>query len=160
MDSNFVGLDLPGAEVPLAPGALQTDGAHKTALLEHAFDASSHAWLANIVMRLQPLRSTVASNICAVAAKHKGPVGDLDQRVSAALGHLLLQVSQAVCQTEIVLLQGMQLGVVREETVLRLEQLCVDFGNRGSDLVEVSNAERSLSDLLGSIDGCDSSRNQ
>jgi hypothetical protein len=150
MNSGPERLGLPCVESFFAAGALQADSAVKAVLLEHAFDPLCHAWLADVMQRLAPMRDFVAKNYAIVALKHKLFVGNLDQRVSTALGNFLLRFSQAVCHAEVLLLKGMQPGVVREETVLRLEQLVVDLAHRKSDLIEVSKTDGSLFDVSGS----------
>lgn len=149
MDSNIEGFALPGGEPLLAGGAFQADSAVERVLLQHRFDPLCEAWLTDVVHRLLPLRDFVARNYAGVALKSKSPVGDLDQRVSSALGNLLLQFSQAVCHAEVVLLEGMQLGVVREETVLCLEQLVVDLTHRQSKLIEVSKPDSGFPNVPG-----------
>ena len=144
----------------LADSALQTDRTIEAVLLQHAFDPLVHARLADVVERLAPIRTLVAEVYGNIASKNKSSIRNLEQRVTTPVCQLLLQLSQAICQIEIVLLEGMQLGVVREQTVLCLEQLVVDLAHNRSHLTEVPKAQSSFANLSGCSDGCSGCSNK
>lgn len=57
--------------------------------------------------------------------------GEGEQRIAVALCQGFFQFSQLLAGLEVLLLESQQLGVVREEAVLGLEQLVVELGDRG-----------------------------
>ena len=146
-------LCLPSAEQLLTDGAFETDSSKERVLSEHRFDPFTKTWLTQVVMGLSGIKRLAAGEVFALLeGQHKDPVTDLDQRVATALRQLLLQLSQAVCHAEILLLEGMELGVVSEETILRLEQKLIDCRHFGCDLVKVPDCDSGLSEIPGGTD--------
>lgn len=128
-------------------GAVE-DAAHKYGPLA----ANVEARLADVVWRLQVLwvlgPAQMWGEVCPRAQdEHMG--GDLEKRVLAVLGEGFFRFSQFLAGCEYLLLEGEEFGVVREETVLRLEQLLVDLGNGCGKGVEVPNANGGASEVSG-----------
>ena len=149
-----VGFALAGVEPLLAEWTLKADGPAEVVFLQNRLDALGEAWLADVVVRLRDMSRIAGGELyLRVDAKHKGPIGNLDQRVATAIRKFLLQFSQSVCHAEVLLLESLELGVVSEETVLRLEQLVVDRRNRGGEGIEVAQRQGGLADIPGSANG-------
>lgn len=77
---------------------------------------------------------------------------DLDKRVAATVEDGFFEFSQFLAGLEVFVLKLEQLRVVGEQPLLSLEQLRVEVHNGPRKLIEISNAQRGLSELLGSSD--------
>lgn len=106
--------------------------------LEDGFDPLVKARLTQVVKNLR-------GDWIAHVATHWGDihpigvhaVGDFDKRIAAALSEGFLCFSQFLCCFELFLLESEKLGIVTEESVLRLEKFIIEFCNNRCNLVEV-----------------------
>lgn len=121
--------------------------------VEYRLDPLIEARLTDIVLRLR-------SSWIAGPAQLWGDIypirmellGDGEKRIATALFQGFFQFSQLLAGLEVLLLQSQQLGVVRKEALLGLEQLIVDLADGNGDLVEVAQGDRSPGNFLGSGD--------
>lgn len=72
---------------------------------------------------------------------------ELDKRVTTALREGFFKFSQLLCGLEVILLQGHQFGVVREETLLGLEKLFVHADDDFVQFVGVADLDCRFSDV-------------
>jgi hypothetical protein len=79
----------------------------------------------------------------------KVPLGDLDKRVAVELRDGFLQFSQLLAGFEILRLELEHGGVVREQSVLGLEQLFVQGRHTFGDEVEVADPDHGLGHVAG-----------
>ena len=153
MRSPVVGLDLPGAEFRFANHASQTDRAVETGFLKNGLDPLVQARLTQVVQRLREgWVAEFAPFWGQIRPINEDSVGDLEKRVSATLRLGFFEFSQFLDRFVVLFLELQQLGVVREKTLLGLEQLVVELGNRRCDLIEISHSKRCLTELLCGID--------
>lgn len=76
---------------------------------------------------------------------------ELEKRALATLGEGFSRFSQFLAGFEYFVLQGKELGIVGEEAVLGLEYLLVHLGDNPGELIEVVQANSSLSNVSGGI---------
>lgn len=85
-----------------------------------------------------------AKNWASICAVDEMARGELEKRVTTALRQGFFQFSQLLCGLEVLLLQSQQFGVVREQTLLGIEQLFVHRDDHLSELVAVADSHGSL----------------
>lgn len=148
--------DFSGADVRLAKRALEVDSPKVRGVLDQdgADALGLHARLTSVVdglvamngdlvlpmlRRLEPIREVAST--------------EFDKFVSTTLLQTLFEFSQFVQYLEMLRLEFEHLGLCRENTLLRLQQLAVQFGNRGGDLIEVAQFYQRCSKVLCGLDG-------
>ncbi|WP_157128485.1 hypothetical protein [Cupriavidus sp. USMAA2-4] len=81
-------------------------------------------------------------------------MSDLEKRIATAIEQGFLQFSQLLAGLEVILLEGEKLGVVREESILGLEQLFVHLTDDRRELVGVPDPNGGPADVLRDGDCC------
>lgn len=158
--------DSPPLDVASADDG-RTDGAPKVVItiglpeLENNFSPIVEARLADVMRRLRSawlagpaLCWGDVHSVCPLATT------DVDKRVSTALRDGFFSFSQFLCGLEQLLLEFKQLGVVREQSILSLEQLIVHPRNLCGDEIPVAHSESTTSNVFGSFDRGDCSRDE
>ncbi|CAG2129254.1 hypothetical protein LMG26411_00145 [Cupriavidus numazuensis] len=90
------------------------------------------------------------SGICAI---DMAAGTELEKRIATALRYGFFHYAQLLCGLEVLLLQLEELGVVREQTVLGLEELFVHPTDDVRELVCIAESNGGLPDVLGDADG-------
>lgn len=157
MESQGVGLDFPGREALLANRAVKGDSPIKAAPLQHRLGSDSiETALAEVMHRFRPLWISFGTDFyAALQPINKDSFREFDQGISNALIGGLFEFTGLLLTVGELLLKSQQLEVVREESALGLEQLVVELGNDWRDLVEISDAKRGRSQVLGERNGTD-----
>ena len=105
--------------------------------LEDGFDPLIKARLAQVVKNLRgDWIAHIATHWGDIHPICEHAVGDLDKRVVSSLRDGFLCFSQFLCNFELFLLESEKLGVVPEESVLRLEKFIIEFRNNRRNLIE------------------------
>ena len=144
-----------GGNIPLAQRANVVAQSAQFDQAQHTLDPLVEARLTKVV---QGLRESWIAHMARfwgdIHPIDKVASGQLEKRIATTLSDGFFQFSQFLCGFEVLTLQLRELGVVREQTVLGLEQLLVDLAHRNGDLIEISKAHRRLSQLLCCRDCC------
>lgn len=141
----------------VADAAFQPSGrAHVFGGLERSFEPLAlEAGLTEVLGRIE-------RNWADFSARHGGSIAlirtiaaaDLDQRVFAPVVESLLEFSKLLQIIKVLLLQNQELGIVGEETVLRLQKLVLDLTYDCGQVIEVTNAHGGLRHFLSEADRC------
>lgn len=110
----------------------------KTEPLQNDLSAFTKAWLANVVIRHKDIGNVFVSLSC------ERPVSatEFDKRVIKLVDRFRFQTAQSLSEIEILLLELLQLNVVTEERMLRLEKQLLNFNNfsiRNGGIPDVCN---------------------
>lgn len=128
---------------------------------EHGFDPLVEAKLAQVVQRLRAAWLAGPALLWDdIHPIHKVARSELEKRIAGTLAGGFAQFSQLLCGFEVLLLQLQQLRVVREQTLLGIEQLGVQLGDGVGHQVEIAHAQRRLAQALCGCQCADGGRNQ
>lgn len=155
-----VGDVLSGPVLGVADVAIQSDVTDTVRPLENGLDPLVVAGLAEIVRRCDRfVFDTIFPSLSALIAVNEVAGAQIDKRVTTAVFKGLTQTGHLFTIFDHVALQLKQLGVVEEETLLRLEQLVVDLADRSRVGVEVPDAESCIRSFLGEFERRDGTEN-
>lgn len=147
---------LASSEFCSADGAVDSLDPEAVLLLEDGFDSFVEARLTEIVHRLRGSWIGGPAGLWGdIHAIHNDVRGQLEKRVTATLREGFLQFSQLLCGFEVLLLKLHELRVVREQSVLGLEQLLVDLSDSSGRLIEIAERQSRLTNLLRGLERAD-----